>query len=400
MTTAGLSGSTQTLSSSSRTPTRSSQTKTKLHSMSLVIDDNDKDNENERQREGERENTRLNSRMSLGRLLRKIASSAQDDAANAGTKSSKDSTSRDGDGDDDGFDNGSDNYIISSETYIISEDGSVTRLSQTQDASAGIGDGIGDGDADSAAPAGPPASRGLGLSLFDILTNNVGIGDAADTQRKKKEKNFQWRQERVNALIDEWQDLQSTRQRNGSNSNSNLNYVTTGKRLRLEREISLLEQFKSTTTKQQDETIKQELARLWISERGSKASKALMAVATMIRQSQFIPIMAENAETVLWEMIKLEGLHFVAPVQLLAALYQQLGHYEQAKQLNEVVLEQKPWHIGAIASMINIYKSYDDVDENYDENYRKLVFWDSQQIPEWDKNDKRRRNGLGLGLGN
>lgn len=145
--------------------------------------------------------------------------------------------------------------------------------------------------------------------------------------------------------------------------------LTTMRRVRMEQEIALLEQM--ATAPSQSEEVLSNLASLWVAERGPDAENVLQATAGLLNRGH--PLLWAQAETLLIEMIEREGVHFVAPLQLLASLYGRLGRIQECKDLNKMVLQQKPWHVGALVGAFQSCKALDD--------YPGLIRWDREQLP-------------------
>jgi tetratricopeptide (TPR) repeat protein len=138
--------------------------------------------------------------------------------------------------------------------------------------------------------------------------------------------------------------------------------LTAVRRARLERETSLLEQLLK------DDDAVEELHKLWTQERGSAAAEALAIVDRFLTARAWL-----QAETVLVLMIQEKGVHFVAPIAKLAKLYFFQGRWKESKQLYEMVLSQKPWHIEALRGMHGLCKATND--------YKGLMLWDRNQLP-------------------
>ena len=72
-------------------------------------------------------------------------------------------------------------------------------------------------------------------------------------------------------------------------------------------------------------------------------------------------------------MIEQEGVQWVVPLGLLADLRQFQGRLDESKQLYELVLSQKPWHVGALQGIHAICRATND--------YEGLAAWDRDQLP-------------------
>ena len=138
--------------------------------------------------------------------------------------------------------------------------------------------------------------------------------------------------------------------------------LTTMRRARLEKEIHLLEQLAHGND------AATELSNLWINERGSHAAQALKIVQTLVQSGLW-----HQAEQVLVLMIEEEGVHFLAPISLLAQLCAKQGRLGEAKELFGLVLSQKPWYLDSLLGIHEVCKKLD--------NHKELVKWDRELIP-------------------
>ena len=142
-------------------------------------------------------------------------------------------------------------------------------------------------------------------------------------------------------------------------------YLTLGAQLRLEKEMALLQELQHG-----DQAVAQ-LEALWQQARGSDAAKMVLTAAALLRQP--FPVAWSQAETILLRLIKQEGVQWVVPLGLLADLRQFQGRLDESKQLYELVLSQKPWHLGALQGLHTICRSTND--------YAGLAKWDGEQLP-------------------
>jgi hypothetical protein len=123
-------------------------------------------------------------------------------------------------------------------------------------------------------------------------------------------------------------------------------------RERREAEISMLRELEYSDEASDD------LWELWYSERGPKASADLKEI-----EEELFGDMSEwdHAEGRLKEMIKEHGMHFVEPLNRLATLCYMQGRYEDSKRYCEAVLDQKPWHFGALSGIVMVCANLQDM---------------------------------------
>jgi hypothetical protein len=142
--------------------------------------------------------------------------------------------------------------------------------------------------------------------------------------------------------------------------------LTAGARARFETEIALLEELKAS------EAATSKLANLWRNARGHQAAKILSFAEGLILKG--IPLLWRQAELLLLALIQEEGVHWVEPIHQLATLRFLQGRVEESKELyEELVLKQKPWHMGALLGIHKACRSTDD--------YKGLARWDPEQKP-------------------
>jgi len=145
-----------------------------------------------------------------------------------------------------------------------------------------------------------------------------------------------------------------------------------------ERRINELEILNSLSSSDQAIT---DLWSLWFTERGTEAATLLLraeelssrAVGASGSGSGSSPSsggsgsagsgeeVAQEAESLLWDLIEEHGVHWVEPVNRLATLMYMRGRLEESKALCEVVLSVKPWHIGALSGIVMVCISMNDV---------------------------------------
>mmetsp|Transcript_370 Transcript_370/g.892 ORF Transcript_370/g.892 Transcript_370/m.892 type:complete len:270 (-) Transcript_370:138-947(-) len=129
------------------------------------------------------------------------------------------------------------------------------------------------------------------------------------------------------------------------------------------REIYLLKSLKRNDNRQP------ELLALWFNERGPKAAQFLRHAQKLIRDGQFYA-----AENLLKDLIKQHGVQWVAPINILAALYLEQKRLHESKELCEVVLKVKPWHIDAQAGIVSVCEDLRDV--------RDAQKWAARRLPD------------------
>jgi hypothetical protein len=126
----------------------------------------------------------------------------------------------------------------------------------------------------------------------------------------------------------------------------NLPLLTTISRERRQVEIELLQSLEHN-----DEEAVENLWNLWYSERGPKAHAELLDIEQTLFSD---PSRWPKAETRLKSMMDEYGLYFCEPINRLATLYFMQGRYKESKKLCEIVLEQKPWHFGALSGIVMV----------------------------------------------
>ena len=145
--------------------------------------------------------------------------------------------------------------------------------------------------------------------------------------------------------------------------------LTAMKRARLEQEMELL---KPMAHSNDAAAATQELSTLCKTERGKDAAKVLEVVDAFLKTGH--PVTLVQAESMLVPLIQDHGVHWVAPLDRLATLYSYTGRLEEAKELYEMVLSQKPWHLESLAGIHRVCRALDD--------YPGLGKWDREQFPE------------------
>lgn len=128
-------------------------------------------------------------------------------------------------------------------------------------------------------------------------------------------------------------------------------------------EIQLLENLDGS-----DEPL-DDLWALWCSERGPAPSRELRKAEEMtMDQRQW-----GEVEQVLRDLIHENGKHWVEPVNRLATLLYMQGRLEESKHLCEVVLEEKPWHVGALSGIVMVCAGLNDV--------TSARYWAARRLP-------------------
>lgn len=97
---------------------------------------------------------------------------------------------------------------------------------------------------------------------------------------------------------------------------------------------------------------------LWYSERGPQAHAELREIEETLFAD---PSQWNAAEAKLQDMIAHHGVHFCEPLNRLATLYYMQGRYKESKKLCQLVLEQKPWHFGALSGIVMVCASLKDI---------------------------------------
>eukprot|EP00559_Dactyliosolen_fragilissimus_P007725 CAMPEP_0184860840 /NCGR_PEP_ID=MMETSP0580-20130426/5648_1 /TAXON_ID=1118495 /ORGANISM="Dactyliosolen fragilissimus" /LENGTH=526 /DNA_ID=CAMNT_0027358095 /DNA_START=300 /DNA_END=1877 /DNA_ORIENTATION=+ len=142
-----------------------------------------------------------------------------------------------------------------------------------------------------------------------------------------------------------------------SSSTSSPNYkdqppFTTIMRERREAEIHLLSSLENNDIAIND------LWSLWFAERGPKAATLLLRAEELASRG---PPHWDQAEQLLWDLIEEHGHHWSEPINRLATLMYMKGNLEQSRQLCELVLQNKPWHFGALSGIVLVCAGTNDV---------------------------------------
>lgn len=139
--------------------------------------------------------------------------------------------------------------------------------------------------------------------------------------------------------------------------------LSTIERDRREVEIQLLEKLGT------QDSVK-ELWDLWYSERGG------LALARLQQADQLMgdPTSWQDCETSLLQLIAEYSIYFVEPVNRLATLYYLQGKYHESYHLCRLILlKLKPWHIGALAGIVQVCVNRGDREE--------ARYWATKRLP-------------------
>lgn len=126
------------------------------------------------------------------------------------------------------------------------------------------------------------------------------------------------------------------------------------------RERRLTELKLLSSLKDSDEAMN-ELWSLWFSERGPTAATILLRAEELVSQSSSQPQKLHEAEVILWGLIESYGLHWAEPANRLATVLYLQGRLEESKALCEAVLDEKPWHFGALSGIVMVCAGLRDV---------------------------------------
>ena len=150
--------------------------------------------------------------------------------------------------------------------------------------------------------------------------------------------------------------------------------LTTIGRQRFETEIQLLKSLVDS-----DDAVS-ELWTLWYHSRGPNAARALEVTDSLTSQG---PEFWNEAEEKLQQLVAEEGVAFVEAVNRLATLYFLQGRYPESKQMCEVVLAVKPWHLGALSGIVMVCMGLNDKPG--------VMEWVSQRMPPLQQNESEKQ---------
>lgn len=106
----------------------------------------------------------------------------------------------------------------------------------------------------------------------------------------------------------------------------------------------------------------------WYSERGSRTKACLDQIGGLLTN----PEDWDECEGLLIELVDEHGIHFVEPVNLLATLYFLQGKLELSYKLCQIVLTQKPYHIGALSGIVQVALGLNDPIASRDWAHKRL----------------------------
>merc|ERR1711862_124351 len=79
------------------------------------------------------------------------------------------------------------------------------------------------------------------------------------------------------------------------------------------------------------------------------------------------------AESKLRKLIDREGVYYVEAVYRLATILFLQGRFKESKEMCNIVLTIKPWHVGALSTMVMVCQGLNDT--------TGLAYWSSQTMP-------------------
>jgi tetratricopeptide (TPR) repeat protein len=146
------------------------------------------------------------------------------------------------------------------------------------------------------------------------------------------------------------------------------NQLTAVGRLRRTAEIQLLSQLEDAVE------AADALNDLWLNERGARSAKDLKTADDIFQKGESSWNKAEDS---FLDLIHEHGPHWVEPLHRLAMLYYLQGRLEEARELEEFVLQNKPWHIGSLSNYVRIAESQHDT--------KTALKWASRRLPQGDR---------------
>lgn len=152
--------------------------------------------------------------------------------------------------------------------------------------------------------------------------------------------------------------------------------LTAMDRARRRKELELLAQLADD-----DHDASAELWALWFQERGPRAAAQLFQAETWA--SEGTPQSLKSAEQLLHQLIDEYGVHWAEPVHRLATLHLVQGRFDQAEILCRTVLAVKPWHFGALSTIVRIYEGQRNADS--------ARLWAARRMPSWTQSGINKR---------
>jgi hypothetical protein len=98
---------------------------------------------------------------------------------------------------------------------------------------------------------------------------------------------------------------------------------------------------------------------LWVHERGNKAAKDLQKADELFQQGESS---WNKAADLFRQLISEHGPYWVEPLHRLSLLHYLQGRHHEARQLEDLVLSLKPWHMGSLSNKVRIAESQHDVE--------------------------------------
>jgi hypothetical protein len=145
------------------------------------------------------------------------------------------------------------------------------------------------------------------------------------------------------------------------------NQLTAIGRLRRTAEIQLLSQLEDAVE------AADALNDLWLNERGARSARDLKKADDIFQQGESSWNKAEDS---FLDLIHEHGPHWVEPLHRLAMLYYLQGRLDEARELEEFVLQNKPWHIGSLSNYVRIAESQHDTNT--------ALKWAARRLPQGD----------------
>lgn len=188
-------------------------------------------------------------------------------------------------------------------------------------------------------------------SLASSPRQHQGLLDSAnnpeDTEHHGELEEIAAARRRLEFLVNDFDDDPTDK-----NGNDEIPLLSTIGRQRKEVEIELLQALGESDEPTGD------LWTLWYSERGPQAHAELRQIEETLFAD---PSHWQDAEAKLQDMIAHHGMQFCEPLNRLATLYYMQGRYAESKKLCQLVLDQKPWHFGALSGIVMVCASMKDI---------------------------------------